>query len=116
MLGEPEGSPHSKKFISSRVLHRFKCFKFQVNAKRFQYFVIFLTSFCDLSYLCKFHGYKMTEKCSAYFSVVLSTLCGLENVKCGLEIKNVWSERNSIKTLNLHMYISFPAMQYCNIT
>ena len=27
MLDEPEGSSHPKKFISSRVLHRFKCFK-----------------------------------------------------------------------------------------
>ena len=29
---------------------------------------------------------------SAYFSVVLSTLCGLEDWNCGIEILNVWSD------------------------
>ena len=30
---------------------------------------------------------------SAYFSGILSTLYGLEDVKCGLEIYNAWSQK-----------------------
>ena len=43
---------------------------------------------------------KCTIVSSAYFSVILGTLCGLGNLECALENLKIWSTFDNFETLN----------------